>query len=68
MFINTAVQQRGVVAFFAKWLRDLNAEQTLEHGVPMAVPNILGDSMVCIWQAHSVLNMQNAMLCPNCVI
>ncbi len=44
VFASTAVYCRNTALFFGKWLRDLASEQTVEHGVPHVVPNILGDS------------------------
>ncbi|GHV81845.1 alpha-L-rhamnosidase [Spirochaetia bacterium] len=44
MFAGTAAFNYDVALFFTKWLRDLKAEQTAEHGVPHVIPNILGDS------------------------
>ena len=41
VFAATAAYNMKVPLFFAKWLRDLAAEQTLEYGVPRVVPNIL---------------------------
>ena len=42
---------KDTAAFFRKWLRDVKQENTLEYGVPMAVPNILGNSAgIAIWQ------------------
>ena len=44
VFARTAAHNMNVALFFAKWLRDLSAEQTPEQGVPHVIPNILGDS------------------------
>lgn len=50
MFLPTAAFIKNVSLFFRKWLRDLKTEQTLEYGVPMAIPNILGSSTgIAIW-------------------
>jgi alpha-L-rhamnosidase len=50
IFVSTAVFQRDVAAFYRKYLRDLKTEQTLEFGVPMAVPNVIGTSPgIAIW-------------------
>lgn len=43
VFIRTACFNMDVSRFFSKWLRDLQAEQSLEKGVPHVVPNILGE-------------------------
>ncbi len=42
VFAPTAAFNMDVAPFFTKWLRDLASEQTLEHGVPHTIPNILG--------------------------
>jgi alpha-L-rhamnosidase len=44
IFASTACFNYNAALFFTKWLRDLAAEQTAEHGVPHVIPNILGDS------------------------
>jgi alpha-L-rhamnosidase len=44
VFAATAAYNMNTALFFTKWLRDLAAEQTTEHGVPHVIPNILGDS------------------------
>lgn len=43
MFASTAAYIYNTALFFSKWLRDLETEQTAEHGVPFVVPNILGN-------------------------
>lgn len=43
IFSNTAMFNFQSQRFFQKWLRDLASEQSVEHGVPHVVPNILGD-------------------------
>ena len=51
IFLSTAAFLKDTAAFFRKWLRDVKQENTLEYGVPMAVPNILGNSAgIAIWQ------------------
>ncbi len=42
VFCRTAAYNMNVALFFTKWLRDLAAEQTSDHGVPHVIPNILG--------------------------
>jgi len=44
VFASTAAFNYNTALFFAKWLRDLKAEQTAEHGVPHVIPNILGEA------------------------
>ncbi len=42
VFASTAAFNMNVSLFFTKWLKDLATEQTLDHGVPHVIPNILG--------------------------
>lgn len=50
IFSSTAALNKNVALFFGKWLRDIKAEQTPEFGIPMAVPNILGNSgAIAVW-------------------
>nr|WP_183601165.1 glycoside hydrolase family 78 protein [Paenibacillus phyllosphaerae] len=44
VFIRTAAFNYGVAPFFAKWLRDLKADQREDGGVPFVVPHILDDN------------------------
>jgi alpha-L-rhamnosidase len=44
VFAGTAAFNYSVALFFTKWLRDLKAEQSAEHGVPHVIPNILGET------------------------
>lgn len=44
VFAATATFNYNTALFFTKWLRDLKAEQSIEHGVPHVIPNILGDA------------------------
>lgn len=43
VFAKTAAFNFNTALFFRKWLRDLASEQTMEHGVPHIIPNIMGD-------------------------
>ena len=65
VFCRTAAFNYNVAPFFAKWLGDLAAEQTLENGVPQTVPNIVpvndmgaaawGDAAtICPWTIYEV--------------
>jgi len=45
-FSRTAAFNRGVNNFFAKWLKDLAADQLADGGVPFVVPNVLGPHAV----------------------
>ncbi len=42
-FVRTACFNMNTALFFSKWLRDLQAEQSLEKGVPYVVPTVLDD-------------------------
>ncbi len=41
-FSRTASFNMGVRNFFAKWLKDLSADQFSDGGVPFVIPNVLG--------------------------
>ncbi|HXB07051.1 MAG TPA: glycoside hydrolase family 78 protein [Puia sp.] len=43
VFSRTAAFNRGVDNFFAKWLKDLAADQRPNGAVPYVIPNVLGD-------------------------
>ena len=43
VFSRTAAFNMQVNNFFAKWLKDVAADQTSAGGVPFVVPNVLGD-------------------------
>ncbi|MDR0495807.1 MAG: glycoside hydrolase family 78 protein [Treponema sp.] len=43
MFASTAAFNYNVTLFFTKWLRDLEADQTAERGVPYVIPDILDE-------------------------
>ena len=43
VFSRTAAFNRGVDNFFAKWLKDLAADQLPNGAVPYVIPNVLGD-------------------------
>lgn len=43
VFIRTAAFNYGVAPFFAKWLRDLKADQRSDGGVPFVVPHVLDE-------------------------
>lgn len=45
MFIRTASFLANVAPFFTKWLRDLEADQEEDGGVPFVVPNVLDAKM-----------------------
>jgi alpha-L-rhamnosidase len=44
VFSRTAAFNMGVNNFFAKWLKDLRADQNPDGGVPFVIPNVLGAS------------------------
>jgi len=43
VFSRTAAFNRGVDNFFAKWLKDLTADQRPDGAVPFVIPNVLGN-------------------------
>ncbi|HSK14440.1 MAG TPA: family 78 glycoside hydrolase catalytic domain [Phnomibacter sp.] len=43
-FFRTSTFLRGVNNFFAKWLKDLSADQVKSGSVPHVIPNVLGES------------------------
>ena len=43
VFSRTATFNMNVNSFFAKWLKDLAAEQHPDGGVPLVIPNMLGN-------------------------
>lgn len=50
LFAPTAAFNKNVALFYTKWLRDLRVEQSREFGVPVAVPNIFGNSGgIAVW-------------------
>ena len=65
VFCRTSTFNYNVAPFFAKWLGDVAAEQTVEKGVPQTVPNVIpvndfgtsawGDAAtVCPWTVYEV--------------
>lgn len=63
MFIRTACFNMNTAAFYAKWLGDLRAEQSLEKGVPFVVPHVMKDAdfssaawgdaaVICPWTVY----------------
>jgi alpha-L-rhamnosidase len=46
VFSRTAAFNRGVDNFFAKWLKDLAADQRPDGAVPFVIPNVLGNGSV----------------------
>ena len=46
VFSRTAAFNRGVDNFFAKWLKDLTADQLPNGAVPFVIPNVLGNGAV----------------------
>ena len=43
VFSRTAAFNRGVDNFFAKWLKDVTADQRADGAVPFVIPNVLGN-------------------------
>ncbi|NLX69713.1 MAG: family 78 glycoside hydrolase catalytic domain [Clostridiales bacterium] len=59
VFIRTACFNMNVASFFAKWLKDLKADQLDNGGVPHVIPHVLGDD------AHSSAAWADAaLICP----
>jgi alpha-L-rhamnosidase len=44
VFFRTASFLRGVNSFFAKWLKDVAADQLADGRIPHVIPNVLGDA------------------------
>ncbi|WP_053372498.1 glycoside hydrolase family 78 protein [Paenibacillus sp. FJAT-27812] len=57
MFIQTASYLSNVAPFFAKWLRDLEADQGEDGSVPFVIPQVLGenDSSSAAWGDAAVI-------------
>lgn len=49
VFSRTATFNRGVDNFFAKWLKDVAADQQPNGAVPFVIPNVLGDGTSAGW-------------------
>jgi alpha-L-rhamnosidase len=45
MFIRTAAYLRNVAPFFTKWLKDLQAEQLEDGGIPFVIPDVLSNKV-----------------------
>lgn len=59
VFIRTAAFNYGVASFFAKWLRDLKADQREDGGVPFVIPDVLDE------KSHSSSAWGDAaVICP----
>ncbi|MCK9861089.1 alpha-L-rhamnosidase [Paenibacillus sp. ATY16] len=59
VFIRTAAFNYGVAPFFAKWLRDLKADQRSDGGVPFVIPHVLDEN------SHSSAAWGDAaVICP----
>ncbi|MBQ7916052.1 MAG: family 78 glycoside hydrolase catalytic domain, partial [Firmicutes bacterium] len=62
IFIRTACMNYDAEKFFAKWLADMEADQLPDGGIPMVVPNVMGDeesgaawgdaAAVCPWELY----------------
>ena len=55
VFSWTAAYNRNTALFFAKWMRDMSAESSLEQGVPHVVPDILGQYSASAWSDAAVI-------------
>ena len=49
VFSRTATFNRGVDNFFAKWLKDVAADQKPNGAVPFVIPNVIGDGASAGW-------------------
>jgi alpha-L-rhamnosidase len=49
VFSRTAAYNRGVDNFFAKWLKDVAADQLPSGAVPFVIPNVTGDGTSAGW-------------------
>ena len=49
VFSRTAAYNRGVDNFFAKWLKDVAADQSAAGAIPYVIPNVLGDGRSAGW-------------------
>ncbi len=60
VFVRTAAHNMNVAVFFAKWLRDLKADQLPNGGVPHTIPDTLPG-----WEMHSASGWGDAaVICP----
>ena len=55
VFSWTAAYNRNTALFFAKWMRDMSAESSIELGVPHVVPDILGQYSASAWSDAAVI-------------
>ena len=55
VFSWTAAFNRNTALFYAKWMRDIAAESSLEKGVPHVVPDILGQYSASAWSDAAVI-------------
>lgn len=55
VFSWTASEQFDTARFFAKWMRDVAAESSLEMGVPHVVPNIIDSYSAAGWSDAAVI-------------
>jgi len=63
VFIRTACFNMNVASFFAKWLKDVKADQLSNGGMPFVIPNVLGEdhhssaawgdaAVICPWTVY----------------
>jgi alpha-L-rhamnosidase len=62
VFSRTAAYNRGVDNFFAKWLKDVAADQAPSGAVPYVIPNVLGDGSSAGWSDVSTIIPWNIYL------
>lgn len=64
MFARTASYNMLTASFFTKWLHDLKADQTKEHGVPHVIPNVLeGTEGAAAWSDAATILPWTMYLC-----
>jgi alpha-L-rhamnosidase len=62
VFSRTAAYNRGVDNFFAKWLKDVAADQAPSGAVPYVIPNVLGEGSSAGWSDVSTIIPWNVYL------
>jgi alpha-L-rhamnosidase len=62
VFSRTASYNRGVESFFAKWLKDVAADQSPSGAVPYVIPNVLGEGSSAGWSDVSTIIPWNIYL------
>jgi alpha-L-rhamnosidase len=55
VFASTAAFNADVAGFFAKWLKDMAADQGNDGSVPFVIPNVLGPGASAAWSDSAVI-------------